>query len=319
LHHLSNKGDWNSSFEKNSDEYYHWKNDGHELCYHALSQSTIWDDQKRIDQFENFESPKELDVSTWIDHGYQPYNLCQSRNNNDRVQKLTHLNSKGINLVWNYYDAGEGVFNLNQNNCESFYLRNIWYSKIKFSDKVRITLFYFGSEQIVLKYRNLSRKIQNSKAKVTTISLYISMLLLLLRCLVSLKLNLIKSTQIFFQTQVNGVTGFQTMVVKDWVRSFGEPLDLLVREKGVAIVHCYFAFLGKHHVNPLFENSTGAISNEVEISFAKLSELIRGGQIWNPTLTEFHAYIQELKNTEIILENGSYNTKYSRNQFRVIL
>ena len=318
LHHFSKKGDWNSSFERSSNEFYKWKKDGHELCFHALSQSTIWDEQKRNHQFKHFESPKELNVTTWIDHGYQLYNLSKVQITSERVNTLTHFTSKGINLVWNYNDVGEAIHNLNQNNYESLNLMNIVCSKISFTDKVRITLFYFGNEEIIKQYRKLSVQMQGAKGKFDKLQLYFITLALLCRCMMGLKSDRKKSTQIFFPTQVLGVTGFQTIVVKDWVMSFGKPLDLLVQENGISIIHSYFAFLGKHHVNPLFENAAGVISNEVEISFAKLGKLIRAGQIWNPTLTEFYSFNQELKNSEIILENGSYSIKYSRKQYRVI-
>jgi len=117
-HHFSKRGDWNSSFERNSNELIKWKNEGHELCFHSLSQSTIWDEQKRNFQFDNFQSPDDVKVTTWIDHGFQPYNLSKAKNLSERNQRLIHLNEKGINLVWNYNDVGEGVFNLNQNSFE---------------------------------------------------------------------------------------------------------------------------------------------------------------------------------------------------------
>lgn len=322
LHHYSKKGDWNSSFEKNTDEYYRWKQDGHELCYHALSQSTIWDDETRLSQFENFSSPAGLNVTTWIDHGYQLYNLSKIKNDNERINTLKHFHSKGINLVWNYNDAGEAIYNLNQNNFESFNFKNTWFSKIRFRDKVRLTLFYFGNEDILMEYRELSGKIQEKKGKLVKMQLYVYTLFLLMKCILKLKTNSKnnskKNTQIFFLTQNKNVTGFQTVVVKDWVKIFAEPLDRLVNERGVSIIHSYFAFLGNYHVNPLFQNSNGEISRDVENSFAKFGLLIRNGQIWNPTIAEFHNYTQDFKNSEIILENGYYAISNSLIQVRAI-
>jgi hypothetical protein len=318
LHHFSKKGDWNSSFERNEAEFYKWKNDGHELCYHALSQSTIWDEQKRINQFEHFESPKELNVTTWIDHGYQLYNLSKIEVFEKRNQTLAHLNSKGINLVWNYNDAGEVISNLNQNNYESFNFTSIWTSKLSFKDKVRLTLFYCGPESILLDYRYLSGKIKEAKGILSKINIYTATIILLLRCILSLKLNSKISTQILFPTQFRNITGFQTVVVKDWVRSFGEPLDLLVHEKGISIIHSYFAFLGKHHVNPLFTNADGSISSQVNDAFRKLGSLIEKEEIWNPTLSEFHSFNKSLNKSEIFLENGNYKISDFSNPIRMI-
>ena len=319
LHHFSKKGDWNSSFEGNSNEFYRWKRDGHELCYHALSQSTIWDEQKRTDQFENFESPKELNVTTWIDHGYQLYNLSKIEAFDKRSQTLAHLNSKGINLVWNYNDVGEGLINLNQNNVESFNLPSIWFSKMRFTDKVRITLFYWGTESILLEYRHLSGKIQESKGILSKINLYLKLIVLLLKCFIEIKSNSKKSTQIFFPTQNNAVSGFQTVVVKDWVRSFGLPLDLLVQEKGISIIHSYFAFLGKHHVNPLFTNADGTIPSKVNDAFGKLGSLIEKEHIWNPTLNEYLNYYNNLKETRIEFNLTEYSISIDKNlNFRIV-
>ena len=115
-----------------------------------------------------------------------------------------------------------------------------------------------------------------------------------MRCFITIKPNSRKSTQIFFPTQNKAVSGFQTVVVKDWVNSFGKPLDLLVQEKGISIIHSYFAFLGNYHVNPLFENVEGEIWSKVNEAFGKLSELIAKKEIWNPTLAEFHSFSQAL-------------------------
>jgi hypothetical protein len=306
LHHFSRKGDWNSSFERNSNEFYAWKEDGHELCYHALSQSTIWDDHIRINQFDNFESPVGLNVTTWIDHGYQPYNLSKADYLFNRLKTLNQFHLKGINLVWNYNDSGEAIINLNQNNFESFSLLKIWNSKISLTDKVRITLFYFGSESLKIKYRKLSAKIQKSKGNIPKITFYGITFILLLRCLWGLRINLKRSAQIFFHTPIKEVLGFQSIVVKDWVWSFSEPLDLLVHEKGVSIVHSYFAFLGEHHINPLFNNLEGEISIDIENSFKKVSRLIAEGVLWNPTLNEFMSYYKKINKSEIIIVNNSF-------------
>jgi hypothetical protein len=51
-----------------------WKEDGHELCY-----VTVAIDKIRKDSFDDFFN-RRLQMETWIDHGYQPYNLSLFQN-----------------------------------------------------------------------------------------------------------------------------------------------------------------------------------------------------------------------------------------------
>ena len=71
LNHFSKRAD-NASWENDSEELQKWISDGHELCYHSLSQS-IKSKQESENDFFSFSPP--VPINTWIDHGYQPYNL----------------------------------------------------------------------------------------------------------------------------------------------------------------------------------------------------------------------------------------------------
>jgi hypothetical protein len=104
----------------------------------------------------------------------------------------------------------------------------------------------------------------------------------------------IKRAQSVFNSEIYGMFAFQTIVVKDWVHTFNQPYNRLKDESGLAIVHSYFAFLGNHHGNTLFQNEKGEISEEVRLAFNKLSYDIKNGEIWNPTLKEFSEYVQPI-------------------------
>lgn len=81
-----------------------WLEDGHELCYHSLSQS-IKSDEESFKDFENFQPPFS-DIPTWIDHGYQPYNLSlYNKNNKTETYFLETMKGKGVHVLWNYIDS----------------------------------------------------------------------------------------------------------------------------------------------------------------------------------------------------------------------
>ncbi|HEY0091327.1 MAG TPA: hypothetical protein VGB43_02480, partial [Flavobacterium sp.] len=78
LNHYSKRKD-NASFKNDSREIENWKLDNHELAYHSLSQS-IKNHRESLEDFKNF-LPPFADIATWIDHGYQPYNLSLFKKN----------------------------------------------------------------------------------------------------------------------------------------------------------------------------------------------------------------------------------------------
>jgi hypothetical protein len=126
----SHKGDWNSAFEGNEKEFQKWQADGHELCYHSLSQSKLPKNGNNV-LINTFQSPIPEEVVTWIDHGYQSYNVSKSINTQNRLERLKHLKGKRIINFWNYYDVGEPTDNLNQLDYQQLQVGRIFKSGIK--------------------------------------------------------------------------------------------------------------------------------------------------------------------------------------------
>src|SRR5690606_15613903 len=62
----------NASYQNNKEELQKWLKDGHEMAYHSLTQS-LRSQSEAFNEFETFQP--EFSCNTWIDHGYQPYNL----------------------------------------------------------------------------------------------------------------------------------------------------------------------------------------------------------------------------------------------------
>jgi hypothetical protein len=85
LNHFS-KRSFNTSFEKEKDEFDKWLKDGHELAYHSLTQS-IRESKEAEKEFIKFKQPSK-EIVTWIDHGFQPYNLSLCK-----IEKLSFFKS----------------------------------------------------------------------------------------------------------------------------------------------------------------------------------------------------------------------------------
>jgi hypothetical protein len=297
LRHYSKKGDWNASFENNRDELKKWVDDGHELAYHSLSQSTIKNKAEEIELFSSFRSPELTQVRTWIDHGYQPYNWTMQRTKEEKYAFQLHLFQKNINIAWNYFDVAEATWNLNQNNYTLSVFSKILFSKLKFLDKLRILIFYHGSDDLVAKYRKIAPLVKQGNA------------LQALKLISNLSFNVgiddyVKRVQIFFNSDLPNFYFFQTIAVKDWKLALEEPLDNLKLEKGVGILHTYFSFTGKHHHNPLFNENSNTINPKVVSGFDKLSHNIQEKNIWNPTLIEFSDFINKIQNIKLTLNNS---------------
>lgn len=283
--HYSRKGDWNASLEKNRKEYEKWVHDGHELAYHSLSQSILPFTEDHETVFNSFASPSFANVATWIDHGYQPYNWSLQDTRELKVLFQQHMLEKKVRLVWNYYDASEASWNLNQNNFRISDFKNIIFSKLSLFDKIRILLFYNGSDEFLVKYRKIAPLIKEGHIlKAFTALSEINFQL-------SLE-DYIKRVQLFFSVDSEDITFFQTIAVKDWSIGLGKPLDNLIKERGVAVIHSYFSFTGSHHNNPLFLQNSVSLNKKAELAFDRLSGHIKSGNIWNPTLVEFYNHVK---------------------------
>lgn len=308
----SHKGEWNSAFEGNESEFQEWIKDGHELANHSLSQSGLADPKENQKLFENFKNPSVISpVKVWIDHGYQNYNITKTVDLEHRYQSMQHLKSKGINMIWNYFDVTEACDSLNQLDYEQATISRIFRARgLNILDKIRIAFFHLSNENNLLLYRQTAGILKKREFK-RIVLLFKNLMRMALGINYKLNLSLlIKRSQTVFNSELDGLQGFQSITVKDWVHALNLPLKRLQSESGLAIIHSYFAFLGNHHVNPLFLNKEGIVSKVVDESFSCLSNAIKRNEIWNPTLTEFNTHLEEMKTLNLESLEGCNFMRY---------
>lgn len=326
LNHFSKRDD-NASFEKHSNELLKWKNDGHELCYHSLSQS-IKTDKESFEDFEFFNSPIE-NIPTWIDHGYQPYNLSLYQNSKVNEQKYVQiLTDKKINILWNYIDSGTATLGvINQLNSNDFTLKNYFkgINSLRFKDrvalKIKLILFHFyADEQMITKYKNISssfKKFVKEKNIMQLIAFFknsFSILIPLLKVFLnwnSVKnqpFKLAKYSPLVFKHYIQNTTYsiFQTIEMVDFKKSLHpKNINKLIDEKGLFIAHTYFSVPMKYHTGKLFKTET-TIDEEVANNFSYLSSKIKDNSIWNPTLKELVQFLSKFENIKLdINESGT--------------
>lgn len=315
LNHFSKRSD-NASWQNDHEELRLWQKDGHELCYHSLSQSIKLDDESFSD-FRNFTPPLDA-IPVWIDHGFQPYNFSLYKNNNFSDQDFeTILNRNMIKVLWNYIDCGtasNGI--LNQLNPKQFtlqtYLNSIQAAsfKTKIIKLVKAIIFHFDNDKN--RVRNYidalsaARKLVNSKNPIYLMRFTKSILPVvgvLLKTFLRWDINKNKSfkaakfSPLFFDHQINATTFtvFQTIEMVDFINGLSKNnIDLLVREQGVFIAHTYFSVDMKHHNGKLFKESN-RLDEQVVQNFTYLSEKINKAQIWNPTLSELLLFYTDYK------------------------
>ena len=134
-------------------EFKKWELEGHELCYHSMSDICLpnWSSQ-----FNNFCSPKGINkVKIYIDHSTHPYNYTKTTNLPNWYEAI---NLKGIKLIWNYLDSGPGnYYAINQIIPYSFTAHNIiksyLHSKVtrlntSLKSVVRDLLLYFANDEL---------------------------------------------------------------------------------------------------------------------------------------------------------------------------
>lgn len=310
LNHFSKRED-NASFQKDSDELTNWKNDGHELCYHSLSQS-IKSDYESFDDFYNFKPPFP-NIATWIDHGYQPYNFSLFQNNaiseNDFEQ---NLNKKNITILWNYIDSGTATINvINQLNTKHFTLSNFLKgnSDLSFIKKMQLMIkniifHYYGEEDFILKYKSTATNFKKitSQKKLSYLFPLIKDLFLISNKILSVFLSwdktkkipykLAKYSPILFKHKVfeKEFYIFQTLEMLDFKKALStENINNFINEKGVFIAHTYFSVPMTYHQGRMFLNET-SIDETVANNFKYLGKKIEDKEIWNPTLHELIEY-----------------------------
>lgn len=310
LNHFSKRED-NASFKNDEQELKRWKEDGHELCYHSLSQS-IKSEEESYNNFFSFQPPFE-DLTTWIDHGYQPYNFSLFQNNGiSNTNFENNLNKKNITTLWNYIDSGtatEGVINqLNSSHftLSSFLKGNKDLSIIKKLQLMlkNIIFHYYGDEQLILKYKNTATNFKKfiTQKKLSYFFSFVKDIISISYKLIAVFLNwkttrnkpykLAKYAPILFKHTIaqKEFYVFQTIEMLDFKKALRpKNIDSLIQEKGIFIAHTYFSVPMDYHQGKMFSNEN-TIDVNVEANFKNLGGKIKNNEIWNPTLQELVAY-----------------------------
>ncbi|WJS95115.1 hypothetical protein NYQ10_01380 [Flavobacterium johnsoniae] len=337
LNHFSKRAD-NASFENDKEELLKWEEDGHELCYHSLSQSI----KSETESFENFEkfTPPLKDLKVWIDHGFQPYNFSLLKKNkltNERFEEI--LNNKNINVLWNYIDSGtssKGVINQlnNQHFTLSSFLRGNkdlgLVKKIQLMIK-NIIFHYYNDENMILRYQNTAGNFKKivfqKKFKVifpflkNTFDLGTSIFSIVFSWnrVKNKPYKLAKYSPIVFKHIINEkeVYIFQTLEMLDFQKSLSSSnIETLINEKGVFIAHTYFSVPMHYHVGKLF-STPEKINEKVFENFKLLGTKIQNKEIWNPTLSELVEYWKIFETLVLNIDkNGNLFTENSILHYR---
>ncbi|WP_111672154.1 hypothetical protein [Algoriphagus litoralis] len=323
----------NASFEAEDsrNELILWAEEGHELAYHALSQS--YRGEVSETEFQKFESPAALPkINCYIDHGFHPYNYTKQPLG-QWEKWYSHIVPKGINLIWSYIDAGEGnLFTVNQLNPQGYTLEAISKSSSYFSSKgkkrsrktdLRNFLMYGVPENILIKSKYLKGSLGGllSNPGLKSLKGASSSAFSMFRQILSREtLAEIKKRRksifevnrfgpVFFQAcnQVNtSIQVFQTLSVRDFDIVFSEEsLDRLQKESGLMIAHTYFAYTGENHEGRLFKNPSGVFRDEAKSALKRLGDKIQEDKIWNPTVSELNAFFRKFESITYVKDGDN--------------
>lgn len=335
LNHFSKRKD-NASVENDKAELQKWIDDQHELCYHSLSQSIKTDEQSWKD-FTDFQAPFE-NVTTWIDHGFQPYNFSLYKNNSKSDDYFESVLTKNkIKILWNYIDCGmatNGV--INQLNSNQFTLNKYWNSIKKMPFKSRMVKLI---KAIIFHYDNDKNRVRNYIDSISAIRQLVKnknllaifsfirnispVTLMVLKSLLSW--NSIKNkpfkvalyTPVIFNHKINhsNFVVFQTLELVDFSNGLSKSnIDLLMKENGLLIAHTYFSVDMKHHHGKLIKNDNQFNEDAVQ-NFEYLALKIKEGSIWNPLLSELIAFLTDF--TATIFDVDEKGTIFIKNNFDI--
>lgn len=305
LNHYS-KRHWNVSYEtkEGADELKLWQGDGHELFYHSLSQSIKKEQDSQTD-FEVFHTPEDIQpVTTWVDHGYQPYNFTMQSGEPAQREWIEKMNNKGMHLFWNYYDTFEDAGTINQIAVEQFCPSFVWSLKTSLPEKLRLLLYYYSEEKNVYAYRQwagaiksvignlFSKKIWHlNKETFGIIPIIIRQIFQWIFYSRSRNAQAKFAPLIFSYPGVPNAHIFQTLAIKNFNEAFSEPLlSDFIHNSGVCIAHTYLASSEKHHSGRVFSNDKGEISEQMRQAWHRLGTLIAEKKIWNPTISKLNAH-----------------------------
>ncbi|MFH7018018.1 hypothetical protein [Flavobacterium sp. FlaQc-47] len=330
LNHFSKRED-NASFQNQKEELLKWNNDGHELCYHSLSQSIKTDEQSFAD-FEQFAPPLN-NIKVWIDHGFQPYNFSLLKNgkfSENRFEAI--LQEKQINTLWNYIDSGtatNGV--INQFNTQHFTLSSFLngnkdlglIKKLQLIIK-NIIFHYYNEEDLILRYKYTASRFKkvffqrDIKSFLPFIKDLIKLSVSIFAVLISWNskkkkpYKLAKYSPVVFKHTIvdKDFYIFQTLEMLDFKKSLSqENINTLINEKGVFIAHTYFSVPMKYHDGKLLSTPT-TIDEKVAENFKYLGSKIVNNEIWNPTLTELIEYWADFE--KVVFDIDSEGTIFEK-------
>lgn len=324
INHFSKRND-NASYENDKQELDLWQSNGHEMCYHSLSQSIKSDDESFSD-FEKFKNPYSSEV--WIDHGYQPYNFSLFKNHPKLEASFESiLKQKDIKILWNYIDSGTattGVINqLNGNHftLNSFLQGNKNLSTMKMMQAMikNIVFHYLNEEKIITNYKTTAQNFKKIvfQRKLKLIPKFIKDFAILFSSIASVLLfwnskknntfKLSKYTPLFFKHTIlnEEFVVFQTLEMIDFSKSLQENnINLLIKEAGIFIAHTYFSDSVAYHEGKMVTKEN-AIEKQVAVNFKYLGLKIAENKIWNPTLSELVSYFDVIDQKVISFdENG---------------
>ncbi|NQY05003.1 MAG: hypothetical protein HRT68_02075 [Flavobacteriaceae bacterium] len=331
LNHFS-KRDENISWEREAELIQKWEDQGHEICYHSLSQSIKNLEEAKTD-FYSFQPPSKQ-IHTWIDHGFQPYNFTLFKFHEYETQKwVDNLNRKDIKNLWTYIDSGTGGKGIiNQLNPNQFTLEKTKQSlrNLKFTQKVSVLirsyfLFYrVDTPDLFSKYKRLAldfkgivfkRKLKfifpfiNSAWKVFT-SLFIDLI----------KWSVIKNKHypfakyapVIFRNKIGNQSFqmFQTVEINNLKDTFcPSNIDSLIQESGLCIAHTYLSLPNTYHYGKFLDQNK--INPVVQKNLVYIDQKIKDEKLWNPTINQLISHfklIEELefsfdKNNKIVSNN----------------
>ncbi len=339
LNHYSKRED-NASYQNDAAELEKWKNDGHELAYHSLSQS-IKDTSQSFEDFRDFQPP--FRIPTWIDHGYQPYNFSLYKNNYISSEDYEScIKQKNISILWNYTDSGtaaKGV--INQFNSKDFTLdsfnkgnRNLSFTR-RLSTMIKNIMFhYYADEKIILSYKkvagNFKKVIHQKKIKYLVpllvnfgkLSFPIFKVLITWNVSKDKPYRLAKYAPVIFRHTIDKSEFyiFQTLEMVDFINALHpENVKKLIDEKGLFIAHTYFSAPMAYHHGRMFKTQD-EIEIKVKSNFANLASEIKNNNIWNPTLVDLIAHFKDFENAILDIDfNGNISVSNADNvPFRFI-
>ena len=315
LYNYSKRKD-TASYELHRQEIDAWVKDGHELAYHSLSQS-IKPKFESLDDFISFEPPND-NMTTWIDHGFQPYNFTiLNGKNREEINYDQVFRDKNIHNLWNYLDSGTSVSGvINQINPKQFTLGQ-YYRGIKHLGKktalrllIKAIVFHYITDfKGLYLYKQIARFLKTKREKkevkkwksfiINMVALFskIFPILIFWRFHKKITFPLAKYGPLFFNHNIDGKSFkiFQTIEMINFKEALCQKnIDSLIAEKGVFIAHTYFSAPLNYHEGRLFYKEND-IDTKVDEKFAYLSTKIQTSEIWNPTLKEMIKYMQPLE------------------------